>query len=203
MKKTKLSLVFLAMILLISVNSVFAQSKAKPQPKPKKTLQKAPVKAEKPVPVVEVEAPPPPVDRIMVAEEMKDEVMRAPEAPVQEESGNTVYNNAAIEEPAEFPGGITELMKSLTSSIIYPVDARKNGTQGRVVISFVVEKDGSITRPKVLKSISTELDNEAVRVVQTMPKWKPGKSRGQNVRCSFTLPISFKIEEPEPKNEKN
>ena len=99
-----------------------------------------------------------------------------------------------VEQQAEFPGGTTELMKFLRDNIKYPAIARENGIQGRVVLKFVVEKDGSVNGITVLKSIHELLDKEAIRVVKSMPGWKAGKQGGRNVRSYFTLPVSFKLE---------
>ena len=98
-----------------------------------------------------------------------------------------------VEKMPEFPGGIGELMKFLSMTVKYPEAAEKAGTQGRVVVSFIVEKDGSVSNAKVQKSVSEELDAEALRVVNAMPKWTPGKQKGQAVRVKYTIPISFRL----------
>ena len=85
-------------------------------------------------------------------------------------------------------------MQFLYKNINYPTIAQENGTQGQVVLQFVVERDGSITDIKVVKSVDPYLDKEALRVVKTMPKWKPGKQRGKPVRCRFTLPVRFRLQ---------
>ena len=100
-----------------------------------------------------------------------------------------------VEKMPEFEGGVENMMKFLQTNIKYPEEAKKKGTQGRVVVQFVVEKDGSIVESKVVKSVSPELDAEALRVVKAMPKWIPGEQRGKKVRVLFTLPVSFKIPE--------
>lgn len=104
---------------------------------------------------------------------------------------DTIYNN--IEIMPEFPGGFSELMNFLTSNVNYPESAKTNNIEGRTFISFVVEKDGSITDIEVLRGFDKDCDAEAVRVVSTMPKWKPGVKDGETVRCRFTLPFTFKI----------
>lgn len=104
---------------------------------------------------------------------------------------DTIYNN--IEIMPEFPGGFSELMNFLTSNVNYPESAKTNNIEGRTLVSFVVEKDGSITDIEVLRGFDKDCDAEAVRVVSTMPKWKPGVKDGETVRCRFTLPFTFKI----------
>lgn len=99
-----------------------------------------------------------------------------------------------VEEPCEFPGGQTALMKYLNGAIQYPEVAIDNGIQGRVMISFVVEKNGKPTDVKVLRGIDPSLDKEAVRVVSGMPAWKPGKQGGKPVRQRFTLPVTFRLQ---------
>ena len=92
-----------------------------------------------------------------------------------------------------FPGGMQELMKFLQTSIRYPKEAQERGLQGRVIVQFVVNKDGSICDEKVVRSVDPQLDAEALRVVRSMPNWTPGKQRGEAVRVRFTIPVSFKL----------
>ena len=96
-----------------------------------------------------------------------------------------------VEEMPEFPGGMAKMNEYLKYNLIYPTKAWESGIQGRVMISFVIEKDGSISNVKVMRSLEPECDAEAVRVVKAMPKWKPGKQRGEAVRVSYTVPIVF------------
>lgn len=99
-----------------------------------------------------------------------------------------------VEEMPEFPGGQQALFKFLSENVKYPAEAYANGIQGRVICQFVVNKDGSIADVKVVRSGGDpSLDKEAVRVIQLMPKWKPGKQRGKYVRVKYTVPINFKI----------
>lgn len=98
-----------------------------------------------------------------------------------------------VEEYPEFPNGEENLYKYLGSNIKYPHDALENGIQGTVVVKFVVEKDGSISNVKAVRKIGGGCDEEAVRVVKRMPRWKPGKQSGKPVRTEFTLPIQFKL----------
>ncbi|HPU46600.1 MAG TPA: energy transducer TonB [Bacteroidales bacterium] len=98
-----------------------------------------------------------------------------------------------VEEYPEFPGGDKALREYILNNIKYPEVARTSGITGTVYVQFVVEKDGSISDVKVVRGIGGGCDEEAVRVVKSMPKWKPGKQRGQPVRVYFTLPIEFKL----------
>ena len=105
--------------------------------------------------------------------------------------GETVYD--IVEELPQFPGGMEELMKYLATKVKYPKSAQTEGIEGRVLVSFVVEKDGSITHSKVVNSASPELDAEALRVVKSMPRWTPGKEKGEVVRVKFNVPILFRL----------
>ncbi|MEG1564497.1 MAG: TonB family protein [Bacteroides sp.] len=98
-----------------------------------------------------------------------------------------------VEQMPEFPGGTAALMKFLGKNINYPNIAQENGTQGRVIVQFVVNKDGSVVDAKVVKSVDPYLDKEALRVIGTMPKWKPGMQRGKPVRVKYTVPVTFKL----------
>lgn len=99
-----------------------------------------------------------------------------------------------VEEMPQFPGGQAALLEYLAKSIIYPKDAEENGVQGRVICTFVVEKDGSLSDIKVVKSVDPSLDKEAIRVVKSMPKWKPGKQNGSYVRVKYTVPVQFRLQ---------
>ena len=105
--------------------------------------------------------------------------------------GNHIFQ--VVEEMPEFPGGMGECMKWIGQNVKYPKEAHDKGVQGRVLITFIVEKDGSITEPKVARGVSPALDAEALRVVSTMPKWKPAKQRGQVVRVKYTIPVMFRL----------
>lgn len=96
-----------------------------------------------------------------------------------------------VEDMPMFPGG--NVQKWIAKNVKYPVLAMENGIQGKVYIQFVIEKDGAITDVKVIRGVDASLDKEAVRVVKSMPKWKPGKQRGKPVRVSYTLPINFQL----------
>ena len=99
-----------------------------------------------------------------------------------------------VEEPASFPGGMGECMKWLGKNIKYPTISQENGVQGRVIVQFVINRDGSIVDAKVVRGVDPYLDKEALRVVNMMPKWTPGKQRGKAVRCQFTLPVQFRLQ---------
>ena len=98
-----------------------------------------------------------------------------------------------VDEAPQFPGGMAGMMQYLSSNIRYPEDAREAGTQGRVIVSFVVEKDGSISNAKVAKPTYSSLDEEALRVISAMPKWMPGKQNGEAVRVKYSVPVSFRL----------
>ena len=107
-----------------------------------------------------------------------------------------------VDEAPQFPGGMAGMMQYLSSNIRYPEDAREAGTQGRVIVSFIVEKDGSISNAKVAKPTYSSLDNEALRVVSNMPKWTSGKQNGEAVRVKYSIPVSFRLNSKEtPKAE--
>ena len=99
-----------------------------------------------------------------------------------------------VEQMPEFPGGIQELMSFLSKNIKYPASAMAKNVQGRVIVQFVVEKDGTPTEFKVIRSVDPDLDAEALRVMKEMPKWKPGMQRGQVVRVKYTVPVTFRIQ---------
>ena len=120
--------------------------------------------------------------------EITDDVPVVVEEPEEEEQIFQV-----VEDDPQFPGGIQELMKYLQKNIKYPSICQEQGIQGRVIVQFVVEKDGSIADVQVIKAVNPYLDKEAVRVVSTMPKWSPGKQRGKPVRVRFTLPVTFRL----------
>lgn len=118
------------------------------------------------------------------------EVIAQPEPPKVEET--KVFD--VVEQMPSFPGGPTALMTYLSQNTKYPVVAQENGVQGRVVVSFVVERDGSITDVRVVRSVDPSLDKEATRVVKSMPNWIPGKQNGSTVRVKYNVPVSFKLQ---------
>ncbi len=114
-----------------------------------------------------------------------------PPAPKPEVS-NKVFD--VVEEMPSFPGGAAALQAFLSSNTKYPVVAQENGVQGRVIVSFVVERDGSITDVRVVRSVDPSLDREASRVVRSMPRWSPGKQNGSAVRVKYTVPVVFRLQ---------
>ena len=98
-----------------------------------------------------------------------------------------------VEKMPEFPGGIAELMKYLSSNIKYPVEAHKAGIQGRVVVSFIVNKDGTVKDAKIVRSVDKSIDAEALRVISAMPKWQPGYQDGKAVSVRYTVPVTFRL----------
>lgn len=120
----------------------------------------------------------------------KEEIAQ-PEPPKNEEE-NKVFD--VVEEQPSFPGGQGALMAWLNDNIKYPVVAAENGIQGKVIVQFVVGKNGSISNVKVLRSVDPSLDKEAVRVVSNMPNWTPGKQNGASVNVRFTLPVTFRLQ---------
>jgi protein TonB len=103
-----------------------------------------------------------------------------------------VYEKAEV--MPEFPGGEQAMMDFVAKNVTYPKEAMEKEISGRVLVGFIVEKDGSITETEVVKGIGGGCDEEAVRVVKAMPKWKPGKQKGKPVRVHFLLPITFKLQ---------
>ena len=156
--------------------------------------------------------PPPPVQEVEVLNVVEDDVetesieinteddkdvevvIAAPvEAPVEEEEEEVVF--VVVETMPEFPGGQQALFKYLSENVKYPVIAQENGIQGRVICQFVVNKDGSIVEVELVRSGGdASLDKEAVRVIKSMPKWKPGKQRGKAVRVKYTVPVNFRLQ---------
>ena len=118
------------------------------------------------------------------------EVIAQPEPPKVEET--KVFD--VVEQMPSFPGGNAALMSYLSQNTKYPVVAQENGVQGRVVVSFVVERDGSITDVRVVRSVDPSLDKEATHVVKSMPNWIPGKQNGSTVRVKYNVPVSFKLQ---------
>jgi protein TonB len=173
-------------------------------------------------PIFQTAAPPPPVEVPQVAEiidivendeEIEEEeiqstedtqeaitgptgpVVSGPVGPVMAaEEGDEGEVFQVVEQMPEFPGGMDKLMEYLSKNIKYPSIAQENNIQGRVIVEFVVNKDGSIVEPKVMRSVDTSLDNEAMRVIKSMPKWNPGKQRGKAVRVRYTVPVLFRLQ---------
>jgi TonB family protein len=139
------------------------------------------------------------MQRDIVTGEMKlvNRISKADKVPIVansklENSQEQVY--AVVEQMPEFPGGIKELRNFLAKTVKYPPEATKKGIQGKVYVSFVIGKDGSVYNTKIEKSVDPLLDTEAIRVVNSMPKWTPGKQSGKVVAVAFTIPISFVLQ---------
>ncbi len=166
-----------------------------------------------PITEQEVKPPPPPppqkVVQINVVDddvEVEDDIMIDVEADettiveefvpiqVEEEVVEEAPIFTVVESMPEFPGGMQELYTFLGNNIKYPVMAKESGIQGKVYVTFVVEVDGSITDVRVLRGIGGGCDEEAIRVVQSMPKWTPGKQRGKPVRVQYNLPVRFTLQ---------
>lgn len=122
------------------------------------------------------------------------EIKYVPVAVEEEEpEEQTIFE--VVEQMPEFPnGGMAGLMQYLSKNIKYPTIAQENGTQGRVTVQFVVNRDGSIVDAKVLRGVDPYLDKEAIRVITSMPKWKPGMQRGKAVRVKYTVPVMFRLQ---------
>ena len=120
------------------------------------------------------------------------EDIAAPEPPKHVVEETKIFT--VVEQMPMFPGGDGALMSYLSSNIHYPTVAAENGVQGRVVVGFVVERDGSITDVNVLRSVDPSLDREAMRVVKGMPKWTPGKQNGSAVRVKYQVPVTFRLQ---------
>jgi protein TonB len=111
---------------------------------------------------------------------------------IDEERAGKIYD--VVEVMPQFPGGMDALVTYLQNNIVYPPEAEEKGIEGKVVLTFIVEPDGSITYVKVVSPVDKLLDAEAVRVIKTMPKWIPGMQNGVAVRVKYTAPIAFNLE---------
>ena len=162
------------------------QEEQKPQPVevPKQTTQLEIVQDDVEVEDIEINAE---VDQQEVIEEYVP--VEVEEEEVQEQEIFQI-----VEEMPAYPGGEQKLMEFVAKNIKYPQIARETGIQGRVFVGFVIEPDGSVSNVKVLRGIGGGCDEEAMRVVKSMPKWKPGKQRGKAVRVSYMLPVNFKLQ---------
>lgn len=123
---------------------------------------------------------------------VQKKVVKTTKTTKKADASNKVYE--VVEQMPTFPGGDAALMKYLAENIKYPVSAQKAKEQGRVVVQFIVEKDGTVTGVKTVRSVTPALDAEAVRVIKAMPKWTPGKQDGQPVRVNYNVPVSFRLQ---------
>ena len=136
-------------------------------------------------------------DELEIMDSEADDETSIDVAPViqdQEEEADEGQVFFIVEDMPEFPGGELALRKFIANAIKYPVIAQENGIQGKVYVNFVVDKDGSVTSARIARGVDASLDKEALRVVNNLPKWKPGKQRGKPVRVSYTVPISFVLQ---------
>ncbi len=122
---------------------------------------------------------------------VKEQIIAPEPAPEPEK----VYNIAMVEQKPEFPGGEAAMYKWLGDHINYPAAASEEGVSGRVVVEFVVSKTGAIENVRVLRGRHPALDKEALRVVKSMPKWQPGRNNGQPVKVTYTLPVTFRLQQ--------
>ena len=137
------------------------------------------------------------VGSISFAQEVEKEEIPTIE---EKEIENDVF--VLVEQMPEFPGGQDSLYKFLGTNIVYPKEAKENGIEGKVFVGFTVEKDGSISEVKIIRGVHPLLDEEAVRLVESFPKWKPGKQKGELVRVSYSLPMSFGLSKKDTKDKK-
>lgn len=131
---------------------------------------------------------------IMDTEMSQDDIVDFSNMVFEEETRDEGEIFMIVEEMPEFPGGTEALQKYLAQSVRYPVIAQENGIQGRVYIQFVINQNGEVTNADILRGVDPSLDREALRVVEAMPKWKPGKQRNRPVRVSYTVPINFVLQ---------
>lgn len=131
---------------------------------------------------------------IMDTEMSQDDIVDFSNMVFEEETRDEGEIFMIVEEMPEFPGGTEALQKYLAQSVRYPVIAQENGIQGRVYIQFVINQNGEVTNATILRGVDPSLDREALRVVEAMPKWKPGKQRNRPVRVSYTVPINFVLQ---------
>ncbi|MBO4464739.1 MAG: TonB family protein [Prevotella sp.] len=130
-------------------------------------------------------------DRAAQERQRQEADRAAQQSPSRQESDNRVYD--VVENQPAFPGGLTALMQFLANNIQYPAVAEENGIQGKVVCTFVVETDGSISNVTVVRSVDPSLDKEAVRVLRSMPRWTPGTQDGRPVRVKYNIPVTFRL----------
>ena len=145
-------------------------------------------------------------DKVISSEEAQDELVVVgyntydkdisgfEEAPLEEMMPVNTEVYTVVEKMPSFPGGSEGLMKYFAQNIRYPVVAQKKGKQGRVIVQYIIGADGSISNVNVIRSIDPSLDAEAVRVVESMPKWEPGIQNGEKVSVKYTLPVMFRLQ---------
>lgn len=134
---------------------------------------------------------------IMTSDDSQDAAQAqtyTPPAVVEEEEEDPNQVFSIVEDMPEFPGGETALLKYIAQSIKYPVIAQENGIQGRVTVTFVINQQGKAVEAQILRGVDPALDKEALRVIGTLPTWKPGKQRGKPVRVKYTVPVLFRLQ---------
>ena len=131
------------------------------------------------------------MDEVVEVEEVVEVVVEEVVEEVEEPEEPEIFT--IVEQSAEFPGGMGELLKYLGKNINYPPIAQENGIEGRVVLRFIVDETGGISDVQILRDIGGGCGEEAVRVVKKMPKWSPGKQRGRAVKQYYTLPVKFTL----------
>ena len=147
--------------------------------------------------IVEAKAVKTTEEPVQVAPVLKDtakpvEVKYIPAEVTEKLQGTPFFE--VVEQMPEYPGGMAAALEYIQKNMRYPETAKKNGTQGRVTVQFIVDKEGNVTEPKVIRAVDKDLDAEAIRLVGTMPKWKPGMQKGQAVAVKYTLPVMFRLE---------
>lgn len=160
-----------------------------------------------------LEPPPPPETKVVdILEIVKNDIEVTDKVSTVAEDMNTTHEivwiapvvetetvvediiHVSVEVMPEFPGGTAALMKYLGSHIKYPTISQETGSQGKVIVQFVVDRDGTISNPEVVRGVDPHLDKEAIRVISSMPKWTPGVQNGKKVRVKYTVPVSFRLQ---------
>jgi len=160
-----------------------------------------------------LEPPPPPETKVVdILEIVKNDIEVTDKVSTVAEDMNTTHEivwiapvvetetvvediiHVSVEVMPEFPGGTAALMKYLSGNIKYPTISQETGSQGKVIVQFVVDRDGTISNPEVVRGVDPHLDKEAIRVISSMPKWTPGVQNGKKVRVKYTVPVSFRLQ---------
>ncbi|HOO83449.1 MAG TPA: energy transducer TonB [Prolixibacteraceae bacterium] len=211
--------IFVQLGLVISLGIVFTAFNINDSVKSADTLGELTVQAieDEVIPITRQETPPPPPpppppkvveiltiidDDVELDEEFEFESTEADDATIidavpvitEEEPEEDTEVFVIVEDMPEFPGGELALRQWISNNVKYPVIAAENGVQGKVYVTFVVDRDGSVTNARIARGVDPSLDQEALRVVNNLPKWKPGKQRGKPVRVSYTVPINFQLQ---------
>lgn len=133
-------------------------------------------------------------NNVVVSAEDQPEYVTITDDPFGEADENGIFQ--VVEKQPQFPGGMAALVEYLKKNIRYPAICKEQGLQGRVIVQFVINTDSTISDAQVIKPVNPHFDKEALRVVNAMPKWIPGEQRGKPVRTRFTMPVTFRLEEP-------